>query len=202
MNAFAKPDLVRLGNAVPLEWTGLEWFVACVERGRDREAREWLEQADVPVFMLEGRKAYRRGMSGPWLSREWLVLEGYLFVGDIDAARLQTARWQADWRRNGVACPVVSFLGSGGKPMPVNGAAMQALFHAHDTNRFSTGKALSDSQDPVRIGEEVRILKGPFTFIEGIVQKLLSGQMAEIQVELFGAKMLAKVRLDSLARNE
>ena len=202
MNAEAEIERISPGVAVPLQWTGLEWFVACVERGRDREAREWLENAGVPVFMLQGSKAYRRGMSGPWLSREWLVLEGYLFVGDMNAARLQIARWQSDRRRNGVACPVVSFLGSSGKPIAVNGAAMQALFHAHDTNRFSTGKALVDSQDPVRIGEEVRILKGPFTFIEGIVQKLLGGQMAEIQLELLGARRVAKVRLDSLARLE
>jgi hypothetical protein len=199
MNAEAEIERIRPGVAVPLQWTGLEWFVACVERGRDREAREWLENASVPVFMLEGRKAYRRGMSGPWLSREWLVLEGYLFVGDMDAARLQIAHWQSDWRRKGVTCPVASFLGSSGKPIAVNGAAMQALFHAHDTNRFSTGKPLDDS---VRIGEEVRILKGPFTFIEGIVQKLLGGQMAEIQLELLGARRVAKVRLDSLARLE
>jgi hypothetical protein len=199
MNAEPQIERIRPGAIVPLQWTGLEWFVACVERGRDREAREWLEQAGVPVFMLEGRKAYRRGMSGPWLSREWLVLEGYLFIGDMDAARLQIAHWQSDWRRKGVTCPVASFLGSSGKPIAVNGAAMQALFHAHDTNRFSTGKPLDDS---VRIGEEVRILKGPFTFIEGIVQKLLGGQMAEIQLELLGARRVAKVRLDSLARLE
>jgi hypothetical protein len=199
MNAEAEIERIRPGVAVPLQWTGLEWFVACVERGRDREAREWLENASVPVFMLQGSKAYRRGMSGPWLSREWLVLEGYLFIGDLYAARLQISRWQSDRRRNGVACPVVSFLGSSGKPIAVNGAAMQALFHAHDTNRFSSGKPLDDS---VRIGEEVRILKGPFTFIEGIVQKLLGGQMAEIQLELLGARRVAKVRLDSLARLE
>jgi hypothetical protein len=199
MNSEADIERVRPGATVPLRWAGLEWYVACVERGRDREAREWLEQAGVPVFLLEGSKAYRRGMSGPWLSREWLVLEGYLFIGDMDAARLQIAHWQSDWRRKGVTCPVASFLGSSGKPIAVNGAAMQALFHAHDTNRFSTGKPLDDS---VRIGEEVRILKGPFTFIEGIVQKLLGGQMAEIQLELLGARRVAKVRLDSLARLE
>ena len=76
-SVLEKATRIRIGRPVPLAWSGLAWHVAIVERGKDRAAREWLEDCGVPVFAVEGCKAFRRGGSGPWQTREWLIMEGY-----------------------------------------------------------------------------------------------------------------------------
>jgi len=126
-------------------------------------------------------------------------MEGYLFIGDLAAAQLAAGRWSSDPRRRGVDCPIVGFLGMQGGAVPVDAFAMQALFAAHDAGTFSSGQPIDRRINPLRIGDEVRVLKGPFTYLDAIVLKVLKGDDVEIQLELFGSKRVAKVGLDSVA---
>jgi hypothetical protein len=196
--------IVRLGSSVPFEWVSLSWYVASVAGGKDDAARAWLEDCGVPVFMLEGKQAYRpRGpQRGPRLLRTYRVLSGYLFVGDLALAQLCMARWKADQRRRDLPCPIDGFLGAGGVPCRVNGAAMQALFAAHECGRFAPATLDDEARQRIAIGSNVRITVGPFAFIEGIVTAFKSGDRAEILMNLFGHSRAVTVGLDSIGRVE
>ena len=56
---------VRIGEPVPMDWVGRKWYLISVRQGQDYAAREWLEENDVAVFMMEQRDVKRPGGRGP-----------------------------------------------------------------------------------------------------------------------------------------
>lgn len=192
---------IRIGTPVPFEWVGLEWYVACVRQGRDYRARDLLEAAGLPVFMMERRVAVRRGKrlgNGNGGRREMTDMPlwaGYLFVaGDVSRVEAEVVAWGMDGRVH----PVFGFLGHDGCRQRVNGAAMQALFVAHEQGRFVPRTRRDALRRRFVPGQEVAITDGPFAFVEGIVNSFRNGDDVEILAELFGRETPITVPLDSL----
>ena len=220
--------IVRIGTPVPVAWAGIEWHVAITgenwrdsagsswhephedggghdERwtGSDYAARDLLEKADVPVFMMESRKWERtRGRKGPKRRTDRPLWPGYLFVGGANSVAAVMAK-KREYERAGRAFPLTGFLGHAGRDgragaERVNGAAMQALFVAHEAGRFVPRSERDDLQRRIALGQKVVATDGPFAFVEGIVNSFGHGGTVEILCELFGRSTPVRVGLDSL----
>lgn len=192
---------VRMGEPVPLQWSGLDWYVAAVDHGRDGEAREWLEGKSIPVFMVEGCKPYRHRTGGEWRKRYWLPFEGYLFVGDLTRVQRAISGWHVDRHRRAIECPVYGLLGADAKPSRVNGFAMQALFAAHDAGWFTgTKRRRIDGVIPFKVGESVAVNVGPWASVDALIKAFKGEDRVEIKLQLFGIEHLTTVGLDSISK--
>jgi len=111
-------ECVRIGSPVPLAWGGLAWHVATVRAGCDGRARDELEAAGLPVFMLEGRRPVRLGNRRKPVMRNHPVFPGYLFVGDIASTLQWLARRRVVAVRDAMAVDTHRVLDASGVEVP------------------------------------------------------------------------------------
>lgn len=199
--ADLRPDQVRIGRPAPAEWVGLEWFVAQVRRGRETEARDYLELAQAPVMMIEERIETRartgENRNGERTERDVPLWPGYLFVArptlDVVAMTIDNDE------RAGLAPLFTGFLGGqDGQLWRVNGAKMAELFIANEAMLFTPELRKAKLRERFALGQEVRIVDGPFASFFGVLHSFANGESAEIWLDLFGRTTPVTLRLDNL----
>jgi transcription antitermination factor NusG len=221
---------IRIGDTIPDDWLGHDWFVATCKPGRDHEAREMFEDFGIPVLMMEGNELARASRrSGKRELRTRIIWPGYLFVagtpdtfslmrGGLNDCRhlMATERKRVIEQKRAHRLlaeasevqvktwfsdnPVSGWRGTKHGPLRVDGATMQAVFLAHESAAFVHKSVRDANRARVRRGDIVAVSVGPFAFVEGIVQQFSNGNDVEILAEIFNRKTTVKVPFDSLEK--
>lgn len=194
-----KPDL-SLIQPVPIDnqWIELKWFIALVRPTRvvprqqreDVKALEAMQAMGIPAWYPTGkRRQIKSGPDGKRRMQTYLLFPGYLFVAHVpDFARILNIRH------------ITGMLGyeTGGSYVPsrVPGYAMQALFAGEEIRQ----RRIDVESEPLKSGESVSVIDGPFAHFDGQVNRLINAERIEIVLEILGSRRPVEISVDKLRR--
>jgi transcription antitermination factor NusG len=176
-------------------WLEHKWFVACITRKRcspnqtrpDILAHQACQDLGIPSWYAIGREHLpgprARMVDGRKVRMvNRLVFPGYLFVAHQPGfARILDCRF------------ITGMLGyetdTGFQPKQVPAVVMQALF---------AGQDLRDA--PLKEGESVEVLNGPFAQFDGPITKVINANRIEIVLNLLGSERPVEISVDNLKR--
>ncbi|MDQ7858944.1 MAG: transcription termination/antitermination protein NusG [Armatimonadota bacterium] len=149
-----------------------QWYAVQTKPRQEERVRRWLEERTrLPVFLPKLEQVRRRR------ARRVSVIEplfpSYLFVHmALDPEPWYAVKWTPGVRQ---------VVGTGGQPQPVPGEAMALLLERCGE------QGLVAWRPPLRAGEAVRVLHGPFAGLEGILERPTSrGERVRVLLALLG----------------
>jgi transcription antitermination factor NusG len=146
----------------------MPYWVAQCEVAREHVAERFLQLAGYSTYCPRLRE---RGAARP-------LFPSYVFI--VQALQWYRARWSIGVLR-------LIAQGSGGEPAAVPDAVVDAI-----RKREHNGLVVLPSPREIRHGDRVRIVHGPLTGLEGLVEGLRPQRRVEILLAVLGRVELAK----------
>lgn len=200
-----KGQLPRLTNdelvpQIPIgsNWLGLKWFVSTIrhkqtppgQKCEDVLAAEALDAMGVVAWYPTERERVRHGAR---LLKTKLLFPGYLFIGhDGDLAKFNATT--AVRHLDCFLCEANG--GEVAAPLRVPGWMMQALFAGEEKRQ----RQRHMESDPLKPGESVAIMDGPFAQFDAKVARLITATRVQVFLEMLGSCRPVEIPVDSLAR--
>jgi transcriptional antiterminator RfaH len=158
----------------------LFWFVAQTGARAEQKAHDFLSQKAVTTYLPKLLVRHRHG------SRRWQALEplfpGYIFTRFAPTAEtIYRVRWTPG---------IARLLGDEEMPIPVPDEVVQYLQRREEDRGF-----ISPGQ-PFAPGDRVRFRRGPFTMLEGIIDRP-AARSDRVRVLLHLVNMSVAVEVDT-----
>jgi transcriptional antiterminator RfaH len=162
------------------------WYAVCCKPRQETVAEENLRRQGFHVYLPRIRIRHRR--RGQWLETVEALFPRYIFIR-IDPRQRSTA----PVRSTRGAVGLVRF---GGQPAVVPDAVMEALLQREDS-----ASGLHEDKRPLfSAGEQIKIVDGPLTGMEGIFTQQDGEKRVIVLLELLGKANKVKVDRDWVAR--
>ncbi len=168
-----------------------KWYVAHTYSGHEQKARRYLESAVVNAGMedyfgeikipteevIEMRQGKRKTSTKKFLP-------GYILVEMVLTKETQHLVTSTPG--------VTSFVGSGGKPVPLSEDEVNRVLGQMDKTRTA-----EVTEVPFRVGDQIKVIDGPFNDFSGVVSEInLERRKLKVMVSIFGRS--TPVELDFL----
>ncbi|MDY6394386.1 MAG: transcription termination/antitermination protein NusG [Bacteroidales bacterium] len=170
-----------------------KWYVVKAIAGKERKAKEYIDNEIrclgltevVPNVLIPMEKVYSV-RNGKKVSKERTLFPGYIFV---EAA----LEGNVSGHREGEIIHIIrnipnvlDFIAEkDGKPIPMQPKEVERMLGKVD-DAMTTGEELSE---PFIVGENVKIVDGPFKNFEGTIEELnLEKKKLKVIVKIFGRK--------------
>lgn len=169
-----------------------KWYVVKAIAGKEKKAKEYIDNEInrlgltelVPNVLIPTEKVYSV-RNGKKVSKERTLFPGYIFVEA--ALKDKTSGKEGEIIHIIRNIPnVLDFITEkGGKPIPMQQKDVERMLGKVD-EVMTMGEELSE---PFIIGENVKIVDGPFKNFEGIIEELnLEKRKLKVIVKIFGRK--------------
>ena len=162
------------------------WYAVCCKPRQEAVAEENLLRQGFHVYLPRIRIRQRRRRQ--WLDAVEVLFPRYIFIR-VDPQRRSTATVRS-------TRGVVGLVRFGGQPAVVPDAVMEALRQREDA-----GSGLhQDSRPLFSAGEQVKLVDGPLTGMEGIFTQQDGAKRVIVLLELLGKANKVSVIQDWIAR--
>lgn len=165
----------------PCAHASLPWFVVHTRPHGEAQAKAHLERQGFVVFSPCYRKTIRH-------ARQRREVEAPLFPSYIFVQLDLTQPWSAVNGTRGVR----RLLVQGERPMPLPAGFVEALL------RQMQEPGAMAFEPSFRIGDEVRVVEGPFADLMGTVEKLDASGRVRVLLSLLGRSVAVQMRYDGL----
>lgn len=124
---------------------------------------------------------------GKRIEKDKKVLPGYILI----QMELDDKSWAAVRNTPGIT----SFVGTGGKPSPLTREEYNKLMHK------SSSKVASKTSTSFEIGQNVKVINGPFADFDGIITEIMpeAGKL-KVNVSLFGRETPVELSFSQIAK--
>lgn len=155
------------------------WYVVHAQPHQERRAQAHLERQNFGTFLPEASVTLRH--SRRFRNEQRPLFPGYLFVrltipGD-------------SWRTINATRGVLRLVAAGDHPVPLPDGFVEEL---------ATADQPCDPAPDLRVGDAVRLRKGPFTGLKGRLLALRPGGRAQVMLSMLGANTPVRLQADTL----
>ncbi|MGB2697177.1 MAG: transcription termination/antitermination protein NusG [Candidatus Zixiibacteriota bacterium] len=158
-----------------------KWYVAHTYSGHEQKAKKYLESAVeaeglqdkfgqilVPTESIAEMKQGKRSTKVRKFLPSYILIEMEL---DRNTQNLVTN-----------SPGVTSFVGSGGKPVPLRDTEIKRLL-----KQVERGRTRDYEEIPFKVGDQVKVIDGPFTDFSGFVSEVnMEKKKLKVMVSIFG----------------
>lgn len=168
------------------------WYVVRTNIQCEAKASDNIRLAGFDVYFPRQRIEKKHRRNNTYLVKERPLMVSYIFVGMSADKKMQHFGFVR-------ACEGVErFLEYQGKPIPVHGEDVQAIYLAEVDMRFDDTRAARihrkeearTKKDTIKMtfrqGLDVDVLEGPFASFSGIVDEVTSSGRVEALIQIFG----------------
>jgi len=158
-----------------------KWYVAHTYSGHEQKARRYLQSAMVNASMEEyfgeikiPTEEVVEMKQGRRTTSTKKFLPGYILI------ELALTR---ETQHLVISTPgITSFVGSGGKPVPLSQEEVDRVLGQMDRTRTA-----EVSKTPFRVGDPVKVIDGPFNDFSGVVSEVnMERKKLKVMVSIFG----------------
>lgn len=152
------------------------WYAVTVRSRHEKSVKTILEYHGYRTS-LPLRKCLHKRRTGSEFTNEVPLISGYVFVGEDTGNFFHIV----------TAPGVVSFVGYGSGPCPIAGTEIAAL------ERVAASQLPVSQCGYTRIGEVVRLVKGPLKGLEGIVMRESKSTRLVVSVDLLQRSLAVEI---------
>lgn len=167
------------------------WFVVRVASGCDKAVHNLLLEAGIQSWIPTYTKLMAARKSAPKIMKEVLGCRGYLFVFIVPGPD--------SWAGLKAVKGVEAILGNGQKPLPVDVKNINKFME-----KLAVESAMQGDKDKAasafKVGEQVRVVDGPFASFFGLVLECMEKGRAQVEVEIFGRATPVEMELDQFEK--
>ncbi|HEY5291490.1 MAG TPA: transcription/translation regulatory transformer protein RfaH [Burkholderiales bacterium] len=162
------------------------WYAVCCKPRQEAVAEENLQRQGFRVYLPRIRMRQRR--RGQWIDAVEVLFPRYIFI-QVDPLRRSTATVRS-------TRGVVGLVRFGGQPAVVPDAVMEALLQRED----AASGLHHDNRPLFAAGEQVKLVDGPLTGMEGVFTQQDGDKRVILLLELLGKANKVSVSRDWVAR--
>lgn len=169
-----------------------KWYVVKAIAGKEKKAKEYIDNEInrlgltelVPNVLIPTEKVYSV-RNGKKVSKERTLFPGYIFVEAALKDKTSGKEWEIIHIIRNIPNVLDFITEKGGKPIPMQQKDVERMLGKVD-EVMTMGEELSE---PFIIGENVKIVDGPFKNFEGTIEELnLEKRKLKVIVKIFGRK--------------
>lgn len=158
-----------------------KWYVAHTYSGHEQKAKKYLENAieaegleDKFGEILVPTESVAEMRQGKRTTRVRKFLPSYILIEmELDKATQHLVTNSPG---------ITSFVGSGGKPVPLRDSEVKRLL-----KQVERGRTRDYEETPFKAGEQVKVIDGPFTDFSGFVSEVnMERKKLKVMVSIFG----------------
>lgn len=182
----SQPEPPTYDDTMPIDGSRF-WQVVQVKAGWVHEARLAMAEAGAQTFRPMRSEAYT-GVRGRRCKRRTAFLGRGVFVGVTRRAEFKhiAALWMVEDEH--------PWMTVNGRTVVIDPAQLEQFRQCIDD------PTLAEDGDELAIGDQVRILDGPFASFNGVVEAILPHQVAKVSISIFGRATPADLRYSQLQR--
>lgn len=166
------------------------WFAVQTRPAAEYIAEVEMRRVGLTVYLPQFRKEYRHHRSKAWLTKQFPLFAGYLFVvaDELDWGALSTC--------NGIERDPI-LRDPKGKPLPIDGVIIQRVVEKEECGEFDEMRL-----DTPRLiaGQTVSIHDGAFAGMEGPLSRVKSRKNVQLLISLFNTQVKATTSVGKLTR--
>jgi transcriptional antiterminator RfaH len=159
----------------------MSWIVARTEPSREQTARRFLELAKFSVYAPYIREWHAKG--GRRVERLKPLFPSYIFVAFQDGRW-----WDARW-----CTGVVAVIMNGGAPAQLSDLIVDEIRGRERGGAIELPKRLG-----LKLGDQVKILRGPFTGLPGLYQGQRPHERVLVLLALLGGRQRVELARDAV----
>lgn len=173
----------------PLTW---RWYAVRTKPAAEYAAEVEMRRVGLTVYMPQFRREYRHHRSKAWITRQFPLFNGYLFVRADDLNRGALASCKGLERD-----PILS--SADGRNVEIKGSAIERIRENEECGAFDE---LRQSGGRLRVGQTVRIAEGALSGLEGPLSHVRSQKNVRLLITIFNREVQATVPIAKLGKKE
>jgi len=164
-----------------------KWYVLRVVAGKEMKTKSYIDlevqrnswTEIIKQILVPTEKVYKI-KAGKKVIKERIFFPGYILI-EADHLRFKPDMAQTIRQVSGV----INFLGANNLPTPLRKAEVNRILGKVDEMEEATGNAL----EPYLVGENVKIIDGPFNDFPAIIEEVMEDKKKlKVVVKIFGRK--------------
>lgn len=173
----------------PLNW---RWYVVRTKPAAEYAAEVEMRRVGISVYMPQFRREYRHHRSKAWITRQFPLFNGYLFI------RADDLKWGALASCKGLERDAILCSASGNR-MEIKGSVIERIRENEECGAFDETR---QNGSRLQIGQRVKIAEGPFTGIEGPLSHVKCQKNVRLLINIFNREVEATIPIAKIGKKD